>query len=233
MHIFSFTWNSEKFLQFMIDHYRSMFPDCIITFFDYQSIDNSVEIAKSNNCEVIDHQHGGKLDDLELIKLKNNCWKNGKTDWVLIVDPDELLEINKSQLDFEISKGTTIIKPIAYDIVNLEDNFDFSNMKHGIRNSMYDKCCLFNKSYITDINWVAGAHVANPIGKIIYNTSEYKLFHYRYLNPQFTIERYRSTAARLSEINIKTGMGDYVFKPEEKIIAEYKEKREKAERVIL
>lgn len=232
IHLYSIIFNSELFLQFMIDHYRNKFPNCLITFYENQSTDASKEIALKNNCEIIDYNTNGILDDLNLIKLKNNCWKNSKTDWVIIVDPDELLNISEDELKNEENYGTSIIKPEGYDLVNLEDNFNLINMKYGLRNTMYDKCCLFNKTKIKDINWIAGAHVCNPIGNIKYNYNKYKLYHYKYLNPQFTIDRYKMTAKRLSEINLKTGMGNYVLSSEDTIKTEYISRRSNAIKVI-
>ena len=50
--VYTMAYNEEVFLQYMIDHYRSKFPNCHIVVYDNQSTDRTIEIALRNNCEV-------------------------------------------------------------------------------------------------------------------------------------------------------------------------------------
>lgn len=230
--IFIMAYNEEKILQFMIDHYRSNFSDCNIILKDNESTDNTRQIAINNGCQVIDYKTGGKIDDFELIDLKNNCWKQATTDWVLVCDPDELLFINQEQLIDEELNGTTIIKSEGYDLINMSDNYDLQNIKYGSRDINFDKLCLFNKKSINDIHYQCGSHVSNPIGNIQYSKSSYKLCHFKFIHVDYLINKFRFTSERISENNKKHGMGSYNFWEENKIRQEFKERRRRATKVL-
>ena len=65
------------------------------------------EIALANKCKVIQYNTNDQIDDNKYLEIKNNCWKKAKTDWVLVCDVDELLNITYSDLVREDAKGTT------------------------------------------------------------------------------------------------------------------------------
>ena len=205
--IFLMVYNEEIIFQFFIDHYRARFPGCNITVYDNFSTDNTVKIALQNNCTVINYDTNGKVDDDKLRNLKNNCWKNASTDWVLVCDADELLEFNENDLNYEKSLGTTLVKSEAYNMVNMEDNYDYDSIKTGIRCSAYDKTYVFNKSQINNINYVHGAHSCSPQGNVKYSSKVYRLYHYNTIHPELTHKRHYTTRSRLSEINLKHGWG--------------------------
>ncbi len=221
-------FNEEVFLQYMIDHYRSKFPGCNIVIHDNESTDSTVDIAKNNNCKIVPFMTNNRHDDASMTVLKNNCWKSSITDWILVCDPDELLDINEEQLKKEESLGVTIIKSEGWNMVNMEDNYDFANIKYGTRVPQYDKSYLFNKKYISDINYSAGCHGCTPIGSVKRSDTAYKLYHYHCINPDYLVARYQWTAKRLSQANIQNGMGTYNIKTEEEIRAAYEGGRSQA-----
>lgn len=210
-------YNEEVFLQYMIDHYKSRFNNCNIVLFDNESTDNTVQIAKNNNCLVQNYPTNKQVDDFKLRDLKNNCWKTATTDWVLVCDVDELLDINEQDLKSEENNGVTIIKSEGYNMVNMENNYDFANIKYGTRVNQYDKSYLFNKKHIIDINYACGCHNATPKGNVKFSDKAYKLYHYKCINPDYVVQRYKMTADRLSAINKANGMGSYYFDTEENI----------------
>jgi glycosyltransferase involved in cell wall biosynthesis len=207
--LYTIAFNEEVFLQYMIDHYRSRFPNCRIVVFDNESTDHTPDIAKKNNCEVTLFKTNNQVDDFEITKLKNNCWKTAGTDWVLICDVDELLNINEQELKSEESAGVSIIRSEGWNMVNMEDNYDFANIKHGARVANYDKSYLFNKKLIKEINYSPGCHRSNPVGAVKMSSKAYHLWHYKCIHPDHLVERYRITALRLSERNKRCGMGTY------------------------
>jgi glycosyltransferase involved in cell wall biosynthesis len=230
--IFSMAFNEELVLPFMISHYKIRFPNCQIVIFDNQSTDNTVNIALSNNCVVIEWDTDNKIDDEKMRILKNNCWKNAPTDWVLFCDPDELLDINEDQLKNEELNNTTIIKSKAFNMVNMEDNSDLQNIKYGIRAENYDKYYLFNKKYIKEINYNHGAHVAAPTGLVKLSNNEYNLYHYKFISPEFNVQRHHYTLPRLSDLNKKMGWGSQWHKTDDQIIQEIIESRKLASKII-
>jgi FkbM family methyltransferase len=207
--VYTIAYNEEVFIEFMIDHYRYKFPGCHIVVYDNMSTDRTVELARINGCEVISYDTNNQISDSKYLEIKNNCWKTAKTDWVLVCDMDELLNINYEQLKTEDAKGVTIIKSEAYNMVNMEDNYDLANIKYGSRCNPYDKSYLFKKSVISEINYTHGCHKAKPIGTIKYSDTPYILYHYKCINPDFMVNRYIEYNKRLSDDNKKHGWGNH------------------------
>lgn len=215
--VYTVSFNEEMFIQFMIDHYRSRFPGCQIVCYDNMSTDKTVEILKANNCHVIPYDTNNQIDDNHYLQIKNNCWKSSTTDWVLVCDVDELLDINESQLNAEDAKGTTIIRSEAYNMVNMEDNFDLPNIKHGARCEPYDKYYLFKKSELSEISYTHGCHGASPKGRANYSDKLYLLYHYKCVNPDYMVERYKLFNSRLSEANKRYKWGNHYGSPSEEV----------------
>lgn len=203
--IYTLTYNEEFLLEFFIKHYQKNFPNCSIIIYDNESTDNTVEIAKRNNCQVINYSTNNIIYDSKWLEMKNTCWKNSQTDWVLICDCDELLQMTQEDLINEITINTNIIKPTAFNMVGFDKDINLNNIKYGFRDSGYDKTVLFNSKQIKEINYSIGCHKSNPISnegfKIKYNENEYKLLHYKYLSDDYYKERHKMYRERLSEEN--------------------------------
>ncbi len=207
--IYTLTYNEEVLMQYMIDHYRSRFSDCHIVVYDNNSTDKTVEICKNNKCEIRSYPANNQLDDGLHMRIKNSCWKDASTDWVLTCDLDELLDINEDQLKAEEAAGSTIIKTEAWTMVNMLDTFDKQSLDaitQGFRDPGYDKSLLFNKKHIKEINYNPGCHGCNPVGHTIYSKT-YQLRHYQYINPGLFVAKRMETAKRLSAENKKNGWG--------------------------
>lgn len=226
--VYTIAYNEELQLQFLIDHYRSHFTNCHIVVYDNMSTDATVEIAKANKCDVISYDTNNQICDSKYLEIKNNCWKNSQTDWVLICDVDELLDINEDQLKHEEHNHTSIIKSEGYNMINMEDNLDFHNMSYGVRALPYDKYYLFNKKMIQEINYFPGCHQANPIGFIKLSNKTYPAYHFNFINLQLSIEKYKNYGKRLSQENIEKGWGKHYLFNEETIRAEFLDLRSKA-----
>jgi len=226
--VYTLTYNEETTIQFFINHYRKNFPNCEINIYDNYSNDKTVEIGEKNNCNIIMYDTDNKLNDEKYLEIKNNVWKDSKTDWVIVCDCDELIEINESQLINEESHLINIIKPIGYSLMNNSELVDLDNMKFGFIDPGFDKCILFNKKFIKEINYSVGSHTCSPTTythPIKYNKNSYRLLHYKYLSPEFTINRHKMFGERLSEINKKNGWGIHYNFSSESIIQYYKDKQ--------
>jgi len=230
--VYTVAYNEELQIQFLIDHYRLRFSNCDIVVYDNQSSDNTVAIAKANNCEVISYDTNNQIQDSKYLEIKNNCWKSAKTDWVLVCDVDELLDINESQLKNEENNSVTIIKSEGYNMVNMEDNLDLDGIKYGARTEYHDKSYLFNKKFINEINYEPGCHKCNPIGIASYSNNAYKLYHYNFINEKLSIEKYKSYAFRLSQENLKNGWGNHYLRTAEEVSSEYNNIRNKAIKLL-
>jgi glycosyltransferase involved in cell wall biosynthesis len=230
--VYTVSYNEEAFIQFMIDHYRSRFLGCEIVVYDNESTDSTVKIAKDNGCQVISYSTNNKISDSKYLEIKNNCWKSAKTDWVLVCDTDELLDVNEDCLSFEHNNQTSIIRSEAFDMVNMECDFDLKSICYGARAPNHDKSYLFNKALISEINYEPGCHKSNPSGLIKYSSSSYRLYHYNFINEDLTMAKYKTYASRLSDENIKNGWGSHYLLSEEQIKDFYKKTRQNAVRLF-
>lgn len=227
--IYTLTYNEEVLIPFFISHYKKNFPNCKIIIYDNESTDRTVEIAKEMGCEIRTYLTGNKLSDTDYLKIKNNVWKESSTDWVIVCDCDELISLNQNELINEENNKTNIIKPIGYSIMNHNEDFKVDELSMGFRDYGFDKCVLFNKKFIEEINYGPGCHQCNPLPKngesIKFNTNEYKLLHYKYLSPTYTVNRHKMFGDRLSEENKQRGWGIHYTFSSESIIKFYDDKK--------
>lgn len=230
--IYTIAYNEEVMMPFFIRHYRKMFPGCRIVVYNNYSTDATFDIcAMTPKCETRMYDTGGKLSDKTYLDIKNNCWRGAVTDWVLIADVDEHLQINQESLEKESTNGVSIIRAHGFNMVNLNDDLNIEGITHGVVAPSYDKFYLFNKAKIRDINYGAGAHRASPVGQIKFSTP-YLCFHYKYVNIDHMVKRHAHFASRLSDDNIKRGYGGHYLFGEERIKNEFKEARKNAIKLI-
>lgn len=231
--IFTITYNEEFMLPFFIKHYRERFPECNIIVYDNESTDDTVKIAKENNCEVITYKTNNQISDSKYLEIKNNCWKNSRTNWNIVCDCDELCQITESDLIEEDASGSSIIKLVGYDMVNLsnEDTIVLEDLNSGARNHMYDKCLILNKEHISEINYQPGCHDVRPIGNIKYQIKDYRLLHYKYIGFDFLCKRYSLFFERLSDENKRRGWGVQYTKDIQSIKHTFEVKRIESKRL--
>ena len=217
--IYTICFNEELILPFFVKWYRKKFPNCRIIIYDNYSTDSTEKIALQNNCQVIKYDSNNQIRDDLYLNIKNNCWKDAETDWVLVCDVDELLDINQTQL---IGENCSIILSKGYNMINLEDNLDLESINYGIRAKQYDKYYLFNRLKIKEINYEAGCHSSNPVGEVIFSKNIYNLYHYNMLSEQYLINRNKRNFERLSKENKKNGWGIHYKESEQTIKDKFK-----------
>lgn len=230
--IYAIMFNEEVMLPHFIAHYRKRFTGAIIVLYDNESTDNSVQIAKDAGCQVITYDTGGKLDDMTYLKIKNNCWKDAVTNWVMICDIDELCDISDRDLFREEGYGSTVIQFHGYNMVNLQDDLHIETIETGVRAPSYDKLYLFDKSQIKEINYSPGCHGASPLGKIRLSKAIYLCKHYKYINLDYMIKRHKMFSERLSDENKKRGYAVHYSYPPERIEREFENARLNAQIVL-
>lgn len=214
INIYTICYNEEVVLPHMIKWYKDRFPDCHIVVYDNYSTDNTEKIALEHGCEVIKYDTGNKLSDSTYLKIKNNCWKTSNTDWVIVCDVDEFLDIDSSMLNTD----RTLYKSKGFNMCNVE-NTSICDIKYGIEAIQYDKVVLFNSKYIKEINYDPGCHSCNPIGDIIWGIKNPNLFHMKFIDEDLLVEKYKSYAKRLSDENLKNKWG-YHYQEEESSLRE-------------
>lgn len=174
--------NEEEILPLYLEHYKKMFPGCIINVFDNGSTDGSVELCRVAGCNI---GHFPKYNEFALQNFKNNIWKLSKADWIIVCDIDELVQV--SQADLDQLDDVDVIWFKGYNMLDVELNSDPRSFHTGCESLSYDKCAMFRSS-IKDINYGVGAHEANPAPGTKYSKHKYFLLHYS--KSWFTLENF-------------------------------------------
>ena len=109
--------------------------------------------------------------------LKNTMWKESTADWIMVCDPDELVQIKDNDLK---DIHADVIKFKDYQMLRHNDQSSFDELTCGYRDGQYDKSVMF-RSTIDDINFSPGSHDAKPTAKwkVKVSDKEYKLLHYK------------------------------------------------------
>jgi len=141
---------------------------------------------------------------------------------------DELCFINSYALKEEENFGATVIDFHGWNMVNTANNLDVLNITKGIRAKSYDKKYCFNKKYIAEKNYGAGAHHASPLGRVSGSLHAYICKHYKYLNADYMVKRHNEFAKRLSEENKAKGYGAHYLYSETQIRREFEDARKVA-----
>ena len=226
--IYTIAYNEAFMLPVFVQHYRRMFNNCRIVVYDNLSTDNTAQLARQLGCEVHRYDTNGKLDDLTYLTIKNNCWKSAQTDWVAVVDVDELIDVNLRTIIDMGNEGSSIARFEGYNMVNLADNMNITGINHGVRAADYDKAYLFNRSKITEINYGPGCHWCNPVGEVQYSANVYRCYHYKYINADYMIRRHKAFAQRLSDENKRKGYGGHYLNSGQQIRNEFNNARQQA-----
>lgn len=186
--------NEAVLLPHTVHHYRTRFPSCTLIIYDNESTDDSVACAKRLGCEIISWSSEGIINDFIMKDIKNHCWKQIKTGWIIMADMDEWLCITEKELEAESKKGTTVLTVKGYDIVGESDEVDLSDIDlHTITrstpHSQEDKMLCFLRDAITDMNYSIGAHECDPKGRIQYSSTIYNNKHMCYLGLPFVTDK--------------------------------------------
>jgi hypothetical protein len=228
-------YNEIQILEFAYNFYKSRFPNAKFVLHDNESTDGSAELAKKLGYDVRSFSTNNTFDDSTHHSIKNDCWGEDSTDWVLVADMDELIDIKESDLLLEAQSGTSIILTYGFQMVNLNKEVDLRTINSGFRdNDLYDKSLIFNKNDIVKMNWDMGAHRCHPQrpnyddGKDVkFSESRYNLLHYKFLSENYIIKRYKEFKERLSNENIINGWGIHYYPEEEQLKQQFENIRNK------
>lgn len=222
--VFFVAWNDVHLLPYTVRFYRERLglAGLRITVFDNESDDGTPELARALGCRVISYSTGGHLDDRTNMDLKNNCFKTSEADWIIIVDLDEWVDVRPIDLDLYEAAGVTIVKTEGVTLVWESDTLDLNELPMTVQGdidltSKYSKPCLFDKRSITEFNSGPGGHVASPEGHVKWLADATppilppRLYHAKYFNETYLLERTMASNKRLSEENKSNGWGQQYF----------------------
>jgi hypothetical protein len=210
VNIFLLCFNEEILLEKTVHHYKKYLPNCYITIYDNKSTDNSINIAKTLDCNVISWESNDEINENKFIDIKNNCWKNVKG-WVIVADMDEWLCVSNEDLKNENIMGTTILKTQGYNMIGESNSVRLNDINlHDINKAVkYDresKNICFNSSHINEISYSIGAHDCNPTGNVKFSKKIYTLKHMEKLGLPFLTDKLKARYKR-NISNIKNGTG--------------------------
>ena len=220
INVFLVCYNEATLLPNTIKHYRSLLPSCSITIYDNESTDNSVKLAESLGCTVINWDTGNIIDDHKLRDLKNSCWKSIPDGWIIMADMDEWLCVSESELQDEFNNGTTILNVRGVNIIAESKLTDLSDIDLFSLNKVKDyqieskKLCFLRESII-DINYSHGAHWSFPTGSIKYSLKTYINKHMHFLGLNFLINKYTQCYNRSHEMRKENMAVQYTNNTEE------------------
>ncbi len=206
IHVYTTTWNEEYILPYFLKYYSSFCSKIIV--YDNNSTDSTAEIVKSYpNTEIFSYDTGNHFDESVLTSIRNTAYKNsrGKADWVFVVDADEFIyhpdiinlleEYKKEGINYPNVEGYEMIPNTT---LNLHDRLPY-DYPFGIPNSWLCKKVVLDPTL--DAKFSFGSHF-NQLpdnGKLSPN-ADLKLLHYKMLNLDYLIERYRSLDNRRPQI---------------------------------
>jgi glycosyltransferase involved in cell wall biosynthesis len=182
INIYILCYNESALLSHTINHYKKYLPSCVITIYDNESTDNSVEIAKSYGCNIVSWSSNNIHNEWIQINLRNECWKNIDKGWVIIADMDEFIYVTENELKEEKESGTSILQIQGMEMVGESKTIDLTDIdlqdikKYNYNDGESKKLC-FLREHITEMNYGAGSHWCNPIGNINYSKKIYSNRH--------------------------------------------------------
>ena len=223
--VYTFTYNDSVHIDHLVRWYSARFKNLKIIVFDNESTDDTVARAESLGCTIVSRGGLESVGIEEFIKLKHKCLEISQSEYTLICDIDELLDVSDYDL---LEFQPTIVRGIGYHMVG-DGETDYENICKGVRDPLYDKCLLFKRDKVLEINYSPGAHGCNPTFVHGHVSGEYlrrNLYHFRWLSLEFVIQRYKRNAKRITEADRQKGYAYQYFLAEEKLVEEYSFARE-------
>jgi hypothetical protein len=177
-------------LPFFFQHYDPLVSRYFI--FDDHSSDGSLDLLHSHPKVAVEQFVRSDPDSFTLseLSISNECWKysRGWADWVIVIDIDEhLFHPNLPALLMRYKAfGITICPALGYQMISEEflrpGKLPCESHTYGAPWDIYSKLALFDPSLVTETDYGAGRHHANPKGRVIAPAfDELLLLHYKFL----------------------------------------------------
>jgi len=210
IHVYVICKNEELIIPHLLNYYSEFCQK--ITFYDNESTDNTIDIIKRfDGCEteIIPFFTNGEIRDDIYIRIKNNCWKETDSDFVIIIDADEFIYHDKLT-DFLTNNIFDVYYPTGYNMISNYFPEDYTKLITeqvclGEYCKNYSKSVIFNPKTIKDINYGIGAHVSDPIGHgsdiKIYTGNDLKLLHFKNLGFDYRYNKNSTYGQSLSSYN--------------------------------
>lgn len=204
--IFAITYNCAEIIPWFLRYYGTFADE--ISIFDDASSDGTREILKIHPKVVLrDWPHPGRGIDEDLFLAHWQEWypkARGAFDWVLIVDPDEMIwhQDIRNALTVAKDRDIQVVRPQGYNMTGDGlPKFDPKDPRQiwevspmGVLAPVYSKPVIFQPNI--RINWVRGKHDLEGCAPVMLGDSQFKLLHYRYMGLDYTAKRNAQNYAR-------------------------------------
>jgi glycosyltransferase involved in cell wall biosynthesis len=205
-------YNEEKILPHFLRFYQPL-VDWMV-FFDGMSTDKTRDlIHQFPHTSIVNHDTGGKVDDLENIRVKNEAYKEMGADYFIVVDCDEFLY--HPDLRFLVASldkhGYNAIQSAAWQMVGDEmptpDRPIAEQIQWGVRDeytkTWFDKVCVFKKE--VDIRYETGAHTQHALNMRLAPGKPVSLLHYKWLCREDVERKARDVKLSYSNHHLRLG----------------------------
>lgn len=220
IHAHILAYNEEKILPFTLDYYSQFCEKIYI--YDNMSTDSSDDIYKKyDKVNVIKWDSQNSFNDNYNKDIKTNSYRNYSrdADWVIICDCDEILYHPNliNMLKYYKKIGVDIPEIDGRDMVSeYFPKYDGRLITELVQigSKTYQAMCkniVINPK--KDVFFGFGAHQSFCSDCVRSNDRELKLLHYKFLGKEYVLDMYKKRLERLSEFNIKNGLGVHYNNP--------------------
>lgn len=212
--VYTITYNEEKMLPFFLDHYSKFASKIVI--YDNESTDSTIKIAKEHPLvkSIYSVKTGDSLDDSMYVKIKNSCWKDDTSDYVMLVDTDELIYHESDVVKYLENTRHPVYRCSGYNMISESFPKDGKSItdqiKRGVFDRFYCKPVIFNPNIIKETDFELGIHGGrfyDETNSVLPVESELKMLHYKNLGFEYREARHKMFAKRMSDFNRRTGAG--------------------------
>jgi tetratricopeptide (TPR) repeat protein len=210
-------FNEAAMLPFFLDHYIHYVGARKVVLHDGGSTDGSAAIAARYPEVEFVVSPSEKLDDRELMRIRNEEWKKYRhqCDWMIVGDVDEFLYHPQMRevLRGLKQQGVTLPMVEGFNIIakahpaHVPGRFLWQDCQTGLADPRYgNKNLIFDPA--VDINYTLGCHGCQPTGPVRRSAGTvFRNLHMCMPSYRHVIDKSRRSAARLSDWNKQTNAG--------------------------
>jgi SAM-dependent methyltransferase len=219
-------FNEADHLSDFVAWYRLRLSDVTFYVYDNGSTDGTQDLAQALGCLTSRVDTGGEHDMTAMLAVKNHAWKEGSSDWVLVCDADEFLQIDD---EFLARTECDIVQAEGFDMIGQGE--PISEIRIGVRDPILDKFLCFRRATVREIRYDPGCHFASPEsrhGAPLLSIDTRPMYHFRWLSCERVIARNELINVRRGATSRLNGWGVHYEESPESTRQRFEELRSRA-----